>query len=144
MNDPVIREVTIDAPVSRVLEVVADLENTDRWANEAKAARVQAHDDRGRPTRIVVTLGALRFTTDATYDVSYGDDTITLTCVDARLIRESTITYTARDEGDGRTRLEMSSSMEVTVPGIPRRGLARAMASSAEKNLTSIRKDAER
>ncbi|MEJ2886233.1 SRPBCC family protein [Actinomycetospora aeridis] len=137
-----IRDVTIDAPVARVLEVVADLENTDRWANEAKSAKVKSHDDQGRPTRIVVTLGALTFTTDATYDVSYGDNSITLSCVDARLIRESTIAYTAHDEG-ARTRLEMSSTMEVTVKGVPRWGLQRAMGSSAEKNLASIKKDAE-
>lgn len=143
MSEPVIREVTVDAPVSRVLEVVCDLENTDRWANEAKSAEIQGRDDQGRPTRIVVTLGALRFTTTATYDVSYGANTVTLTCVDASLIRESTIAYTAHDEGDGRTRLVMSSTMEVTVPGIPRWGLDRAMGSSAEKNLASIRKDAE-
>lgn len=134
---------TIDAPASRVLEVVSELENTDRWANEAKAAKVQAHDDRGRPTRIVVTLGALRFTSDSTYDVSYGENTVTLTCVEGRLIEESTIRYTAHDEGDGRTRLEMASTMEVTVPGIPRWGLDRTMGSSAEKNLASIKKDAE-
>ncbi|GLZ46224.1 hypothetical protein Acsp06_24090 [Actinomycetospora sp. NBRC 106375] len=144
MSTPVVREVTIDTPVSRVIEVISDLENTDRWANEAKSAVVKAKDDQGRPTRIVVTLGALTFTTDATYEVAYTDTSVTLTCVDARLIRESTITYTARDEGDDRTRLEMASVMEVTVPGIPRWGLDRAMGSSAEKNLQSIRKDAER
>ncbi|GAA4805224.1 hypothetical protein GCM10023200_48260 [Actinomycetospora chlora] len=143
MSKPVVREVTIDAPVPRVIEVISDLENTDRWANEAKSAKVQAHDDQGRPTRIVVTLGALSFTTDSTYEVTYGENTVTLTCVEARLIKESTITYTAHDEGDGTTRLEMASTMEVTVKGVPRWGLDRAMGSSAEKNLQSIKKDAE-
>lgn len=143
MSAPVTRSVEIDAPVSRVIEVISDLENTDRWANEAKSAKVREKDDRGRPTRIVVTLGALRFTTDATYDVTYTDTSVTLSCVDARLIRESTIAYTADDLGSDRTRLEMASTMEVTVPGIPRWGLDRAMRSSAEKNLASIRKDAE-
>ena len=142
MSEPVIRSVEIEAPVPRVIEVISDLENPDRWANEAKSAKVRAHDDRGRPTRIVVTLGALRFTTDATYEVTYTDTSVTLTCVDARLIRESTIRYTADDLG-GRTRLEMSSTMEVTVKGVPRWGLERAMGSSAEKNLASIKKDAE-
>ena len=33
--------------------------------------------------------------------------------------------------------------MEVTVKGVPRWGLERAMGSSAEKNLQSIKKDAE-
>lgn len=137
-----VREVTINAPVEKVLEAVQDLENTDRWASEAKAASIRSRDDQGRPTRIVVTLGALRFTTDATYEVTYGDGSVTLTCVDARLIRESTIAYTAHDEGGGRTRLVMSSTMEVSVR-VPRWGLDRAMGSSAEKNLASIKKDAE-
>ncbi|MEJ2860851.1 SRPBCC family protein [Actinomycetospora flava] len=143
MSAPVTRTVEIDAPVARVIEVISDLENTDRWANEAKSAKVKAHDDQGRPTRIVVTLGALKFTTDATYDVTYTDNSVTLTCVDARLIRESTIAYTAHDLGGDRTRLEMASTMEVTVKGVPRWGLERAMGSSAEKNLASIKKDAE-
>jgi uncharacterized membrane protein len=143
VSTPVVREVTIDAPVPRVIEVISDLENTDRWANEAKSAKVQAHDDQGRPTRIAVTLGALKFTTTATYDVTYGDGTVTLTCVDGKLIKESTIAYTARDLGEGRTQVEMTSTMEVTVRGVPRWGLERAMGSSAEKNLESIKKDAE-
>jgi Polyketide cyclase / dehydrase and lipid transport len=143
VSTPVVREVTIDAPVPRVIEVISDLENTDRWANEAKSAKVQAHDDQGRPTRIAVTLGALKFTTTATYDVTYGDGTVTLTCVGGKLIKESTIAYAARDVGEGRTQLEMTSTMEVTVRGVPRWGLERAMGSSAEKNLQSIKKDAE-
>ncbi|GAA4732249.1 hypothetical protein GCM10023199_06480 [Actinomycetospora chibensis] len=133
----------IAAPVPRVIEVISDLENTDRWANEAKQAKVQEHDEQGRPTTIAVTLGALTFTTTATYTVAYTDSSVTLTCVDAKLIRESTIAYTASDAGDGNTHLEMASTMEVTVKGVPRWGLERAMGSSAEKNLQSIKKDAE-
>jgi Polyketide cyclase / dehydrase and lipid transport len=143
VSEPVTRSVTVHAPLPRVMEVISDLENTDRWANEAKAAKVQAHDEQGRPSRIAVTLGAIGFTTTAVYDVTYTDTSVTLTCVDASLIRESTITYTAHDEGDGRTRVEMASTMEVTVPGVPRWGLDRAMRSSADKNLESIRRDAE-
>jgi hypothetical protein len=135
--------VEIAAPVPRVIEVISDLENTDRWANEAKQAKVQEHDEQGRPTTIAVTLGALTFTTTATYTVAYTDSSVTLTCVDAKLIRESTIAYTASDAGDGNTHLEMASTMEVTVKGVPRWGLDRAMGSSAEKNLQSIKKDAE-
>ncbi|MDD7923640.1 SRPBCC family protein [Actinomycetospora chibensis] len=143
MSAPVTRTVEIAAPVPRVIEVISDLENTDRWANEAKQAKVQEHDEQGRPTTIAVTLGALTFTTTATYTVAYTDSSVTLTCVDAKLIRESTIAYTASDAGDGNTHLEMASTMEVTVKGVPRWGLERAMGSSAEKNLQSIKKDAE-
>jgi hypothetical protein len=143
VSAPVTRTVEIAAPVPRVIEVISDLENTDRWANEAKQAKVQEHDEQGRPTRIAVTLGALTFTTTATYTVAYTDSSVTLTCVDAKLIRESTIAYTATDAGDGNTHLEMASTMEVTVKGVPRWGLERAMGSSAEKNLQSIKKDAE-
>ncbi len=143
MSAPVTRTVEIAAPVPRVIEVISDLENTDRWANEAKEAKVQEHDEQGRPIRIAVTLGALTFTTTAIYSVAYTDTSVTLTCVDAKLIRESTIAYTASDAGDGKAHLEMASTMEVTVKGVPRWGLERAMGSSAEKNLQSIKKDAE-
>jgi len=142
MADPVRNSITINAPAQRVLEVVSDLENTDRWANEAKSADVVARDDTGRPQRIRVVLGAIGFTDTSVYDVTYGDDSITLTCVEGQLVKESTIAYTAREQGDGTTHLDMSSTMEVTVP-VPKWGLKRAMHSSADKNLTSIKKDAE-
>ncbi|PVZ07725.1 SRPBCC family protein [Actinomycetospora cinnamomea] len=142
MSKPVTRSIEIDAPVSRVVEVISDLENTDRWANEAKSARVTEHDEHGRPAKIDVTLGAIGFTTTSTYAVSYTDDAITLTCVAGKLIEESTIAYRIHSRGDGGSRVEMSSTMEVTVP-VPRWGLERAMGSSAEKNLASIKKDAE-
>ena len=119
------------------------LESTRASANEAKSAKIQEHDDQGRPIRIAVTLGALKFTTTATYEVTYTDTSVTLTCVDGKLIKESAIAYTARDLGDGNTHLEMASTMEVSVKGVPRWGLERAMGSSAEKNLQSIKKDAE-
>lgn len=142
MAEPVETSVTIDAPASRVMEVISDLEKPERWANEAKSAEVQSHDDGGRPTRIVVTLGAIGFTTAATYDVTYGEDTVTMHCVDASLIRESTIVYTVHAESDERTRLDMAVTMEVTVP-VPQWGLRQAMRSSQDKNLAGVRKDAE-
>lgn len=142
MAEPVETSVTIDAPVSRVLEVVSDLENPRRWANEAQSADVKSHDDQGRPTRIVVTLGAIGFSTAATYDVVYEDAAITMTCVDASLIRESTIVYRFVDEGEGRTRLSQSVTMEVTVP-VPQWGLRRAMRASQDKNLQAVKADAE-
>lgn len=142
MSEPVHESVTVAASSSRVLEVLSDLENTDRWANEARGAEVTGYDEDGRPRSIVVTLGAIGFTTTATYDVTYTDTSITLTCVDASLIRESTIVYTVHDDGDGTTRVDMASTMRVTVP-VPRWGLERAMRSSMRKNLESVRKDAE-
>jgi len=74
--------------------------------------------------------------------VSYTDESVTLTFVAGKLIEESTIAYRVQDLGDGRSRVDMSSTMEVNVP-VPQWGLQRAMGSSAEKNLASIKKDAE-
>lgn len=142
MAEPVTESVTIQAPVDRVIEMVSHLENTDRWANEARSAEVQEKGDDGRPTRIKVTLGAIGFTTTATYAVTYTPTSVTLDCVEAGLIRESRIAYTASDRGDGTTDLQMSSSMVVTVP-VPQWGLTRAMRTSARKNLESIRRDSE-
>jgi carbon monoxide dehydrogenase subunit G len=142
VSKPVTRSIEIAAPVSRVMEVISDLENTDRWANEAKSAEVTGHDAQGRPSKIDVTLGAVGFTTTSTYAVSYTDESVILTFVAGRLIEESTIAYRVQDLGDGRSRVDMSTTMEVNVP-VPRWGLERAMGSSAEKNLASIRKDAE-
>jgi len=142
VSKPVTRSIEIAAPVSRVMEVISDLENTDRWANEAKSARVTEHDAQGRPSKIDVTLGAIGFTTTSTYAVSYTDDAVTLTFVAGKLIEESTIAYRVHDLGDGRSRVDMSSTMQVNVP-VPRWGLDRAMGSSAEKNLASIKRDAE-
>jgi carbon monoxide dehydrogenase subunit G len=143
MAGPVKESVSIHAPVATVIDVVSDLENTDRWANEAKSAEVLAHDDAGRPARIKVTLGAIGFRTAATYDVAYTDTSVTLTCSDdgGRLIRSSVITYEAAESGEG-TELTMTSTMDVTVP-VPEWGLERAMHSSARKNLASVKKDAE-
>ena len=142
MTEPVTNSIDITASVPRVIEVISDLENTDRWANEARSADVVGRDDHGRPAQVKVTLGAIGFTTTATYDVAYTDSSVTLTCVDGSLIRESVIAYTATDAGNGTTHVEMSSTMEVTVP-VPQWGLTRAMKRSGAKNLESVRSDAE-
>lgn len=142
MPEPVRNSVTIAAPVSTVIEVVSDLENTSRWANEAKEARILEKDDQGRPAKVRVVLGAIGFTDTSVYEVAYTDTSVTLTCVEGKLIKESVIGYVAHDEGDGTTRLDMSSTMEVNVP-VPKWGLKKAMHSSADKNLASIKADAE-
>lgn len=142
MSEPVTVSETIHAPVPRVIELVSDVEDTDRWANEAQSAEVLERNSEGRPSRLTVTLGAIGFTTTATYTVAYTENTVTMTCVDASLIKDSVIGYTATDQGDGTTLLEMSTTMDVTVP-VPRWGLDAAMRRSAEKNLAAVRKDAE-
>lgn len=142
MAGPVKESIAVAAPVATVLDVVADLENTDRWANEAKSAEVVERDGESRPTRIVVTLGALGFSTTATFAVAYTAGSVTLTCVEGPLISESTIVYEAAESGTG-TELTMTATMQVTVP-VPGWGLERAMSRSARKNLASVRKDAER
>lgn len=142
MSEPVRSSITIQAPVARVMELVSDLEDPDRWADEAQSAEVIERGDDGRPARIIVTLGAMGFTTTATYTVAYTETSVTLECVDASLIEQSTIVYEATDQGDGRTLLEMSTTMEVTVP-VPHWGLEHAVRRSSEKNLESVRKDAE-
>lgn len=141
MAGPVKESISVAASVPTVLGVVADLENTDRWANEARSAEVVEHGADGRPARIVVTLGAIGFTTTATYEVAYTDTSVTLTCVAGKLISASTIEYEAAESGEG-TQLTMTSTMEVTVP-VPEWGLERAMSRSARKNLESVKKDAE-
>jgi carbon monoxide dehydrogenase subunit G len=143
MAGPVKETVSIHAPVATVLDVVSDLENTDRWANEAKSAEILARDEGGRPAQIKVTLGAVGFRTAATYDVAYTDSSVTLTCSGdgGRLISSSVIEYEAAESGEG-TELTMTSTMDVTVP-VPDWGLERAMHSSARKNLASVKKDAE-
>lgn len=142
MSEPVTESITIQAPVARVMELVSDLEDTDRWANEAQSAEVIERGEDGRPSKIIVTLGAIGFSTKATYTVSYTDTSVTLICVDGSLISESTIRYEATDQGDDTTVLEMSTTMEVTVP-VPQWGLQQAMSRSSSKNLESVKKDAE-
>ena len=142
MADPIRHSVTISAPVGKVIEVVSDLENTDRWANEAKEAKILEKDDEGRPAKMQVTLGAIGFTDTSVYDVTYTDHSVTLTCVEGKLIKDSVIEYQATDQGDGTTNLEMVATMEVVVP-VPQWGLEQAMGSSSKKNLESIKKDAE-
>ncbi|HEY2221558.1 MAG TPA: SRPBCC family protein [Actinomycetospora sp.] len=144
MAGPVKETIAIAAPVPIVIGIVADLENPDRWANEAKGADVRAHDAEGRVSSIKVTLGAVGFTTSATYDVAYTDSSVTLTCSGdgGRLISSSVIAYEAAESGEG-TELTMTSTMEVTVP-VPDWGLERAMKRSAHKNLASVKADAER
>ncbi|MFC5065224.1 SRPBCC family protein [Actinomycetospora atypica] len=133
--------ISIAAPVARVIEVVSDLGNTDRWANEAKGAEILERGADGRPSKIKVTLGAIGFSTTASYDVTYTDSTVSIKGVDGKLIENSTIDYEAVESGAG-TELTMTSVMDVTVP-VPQWGLERAMSRSARKNLQSVKKDAE-
>ena len=78
MAGPVKESISIAAPVARVIDVVSDLGNTDRWANEAKGAEILENGADGRPSKIRVTLGAVGFSTTADYDVTYTDTSVSI------------------------------------------------------------------
>src|SRR3954470_12017170 len=122
MADESTQSLTIPAPASDVLGVIADFDAYPEWADSITAATVLTHDDEGRPEQVRFTLdaGPIKDTYVLAYD--WVDDGVTWDLVSGQMQRgqrgryrlegsekETTVTYT------------LSVDLAVPMPGMIKR-----------------------
>ena len=103
----------INAPITRVFEVAADVEGSPRWQPEIKRAEVLERDGDGRQVLVrtesdakVRTLGAtLRFTYDEPVGLNWRQEEGDLKSVEG--------SWEFEDLGDGRTRATYSMTVDL-------------------------------
>ena len=103
----------IDAPIERVYEVAADIENSPVWQPEIKEARVLKRDSDGNQVLVAMKTDAkvrtldseLRFTYDAPIGLRWTQEEGDLKSVDGA--------WELEDLGDGRTRATYSMTVDL-------------------------------
>jgi uncharacterized membrane protein len=119
MADSTESRIQIDAPVDKVMAVIADLESYPEWNAEMKTVEVESRDRAGRPldVRFVIDASALRDDYVLRYDW-VGDTEVRWTLVRASMLEAMDGSYRLRDRGDGTTDVIYRLAVDLKIPMI--------------------------
>jgi uncharacterized protein YndB with AHSA1/START domain len=120
-------EITIDAPLPRVFDVLVDFERYPEWVADLKHASVVATDDEGRSTEVEFRAAAMGRSTTYRLGYDYADapNRLGWFLVEGDLERELDGNYHLEegDGGEGTTKVtyELSIDLIVPIPGFVKR-----------------------
>jgi carbon monoxide dehydrogenase subunit G len=138
MGDQTTGEIVISAAPAEIMAVIADFDAYPDWATGVKQTEVVADGADGRAERV-------RFVLDATpirdeYVLAYiwdGDDSVTWTLAEGRMIKAMDGAYLLHDNGDGSTRVTYKLVVDVAIPliGLLKRKAEKVIIDTALKGL---------
>jgi ribosome-associated toxin RatA of RatAB toxin-antitoxin module len=142
MADTGTGSITIAAPKSDVMAVIADLERYPEWSGSIKEVSVVASGSGGRPStaRFELDAGVLRDTYVLGYEW-HGDDSVTWTLVESKIMKSQDGSYTLV-ENDDQTEVTYELAVELSIPmlGMLKRKAQKAIIDTA---LTELKKRVE-
>lgn len=143
MGDSVREQMTIDAPVAEVMEVLLAIERYPEWARDLKAADVVARDDQGRVTEASFRAAGFGYSTSYTlaYDHSVpGRLAWVLTEGDVTRKLDGHYELSAADGGGTDVVYELEAELVLPLPGFVKRRTAHKITHTA---LTELKERVE-
>ena len=117
MAEQTTSSIVIDAEPAAVMAVISDFDAYPDWAQGVKKADVVADGGDGRPEQVYFELDAspIKDAYTLRYDW-HGDDSVTWTLVEGKMLRALDGAYTLRDLGGGRTEVTYRLALDVSIP----------------------------
>ncbi len=109
--------IVVDAPPAEVMAVIADFPAYPQWAKGVNVAEVTAETAEGRAERVYFELDVAPIKDQYTLAyVWHGDDEVTWTLVEGRMLKALDGVYALRDLGNGSTEVTYSLALDVNIP----------------------------
>jgi uncharacterized membrane protein len=141
MADESTQSITIAAPASDVLGVIADFPAYPEWADSITAAQVLTHDDEGRPEQVRFNLDAGPIKDNYVLAYDWQDDGVTWDLVSGQMQRSQRGRYRLADAGEGtEVTYTLSVDLAVPLPGLLKR---RAEKRIMDQALTGLKRRVE-
>ena len=139
MADQTSSTISIAAPPSRIMAVIADFPAYPDWAQGMRRAEVQETfpDGRAKDVLFEIAEGPIKDTYTLTYDW-HGDESVDWTLVQGKMLRKLNGTYTLVPKGaDGPTEVTYQLEAELNMPmiGMLRRKAEKVIIDAALKGL---------
>jgi uncharacterized membrane protein len=129
--------ITIDAPVDRVLEVIADIDSYPEWTGQIKSAEVVETGADGRPkqARFVMDAGVLK--DEYTLEYDWSDTGVDWKLVGKSSVQKSQVGSYALADAGGRTEVTYKLAVDISMPmlGMFKRKAEKMIMDSALKEL---------
>ena len=138
MAEQTTSSITVDAPASAVMDVIADFDAYPQWAQGVKRADVVKDGPAGRPAEVYFELDASPIKDQYTlaYDWN-GDRSVDWTLVEGKMLKAMDGTYELEDRGDGSTEVTYRLAVDISIPmiGMLKRKAEKVIIDTALKGL---------
>jgi carbon monoxide dehydrogenase subunit G len=138
MGEQTTGDIAIAAEPAEIMAVIADFDAYPEWATGVKETEVVAEGSGGRAEQVRFVLDAtpIRDEYVLAYDWS-GDDSVTWTLAEGRMIKAMDGAYLLEDNGDGTTRVTYKLAVDVAIPliGLLKRKAEKVIIDTALKGL---------
>ncbi|NEE01798.1 SRPBCC family protein [Phytoactinopolyspora halotolerans] len=130
--------ITVDAPASAVMAVIADLEAYPEWTTSVRRVDVLGTHPDGRPSqgRFVLDAGPIKDTYTLAYEW-HGDDEVRWSLVEGSLIKALEGSYRLDEAAAGKTEVTYQLTVDVAIPmlGLMKRKAEKVIIDTALKEL---------
>ncbi|HEX3930692.1 MAG TPA: SRPBCC family protein [Nocardioides sp.] len=117
MADQTTSSIVIDASPSEVMAVIADFSSYPTWAKGVTTADVLSAGGDGRAEQVFFKLDVSPIKDEYTLAYEWsGDDEVTWTLVEGKMLRALDGAYVLADQGDGTTDVTYRLALDVSIP----------------------------
>ena len=120
MAEQTTSSIVVDAAPADVMAVIADFGSYPQWAKGVKVADVVSsygpeQDGRAEQVFFALDVSPIKDEYTLAYEWS-GDDEVTWTLVEGKMLRSLDGAYVLRDQGDGTTEVTYRLALDVSIP----------------------------
>ena len=117
MDEQTSSSIVIDAPPAAVMDVIADFAAYPEWAKGVKQATVRAEGAGGRAQEVFFSLDVAPIKDEYTLAYEWnGDQEVTWTLVEGKMLRALDGAYVLRELGGGSTEVTYRLALDVSIP----------------------------
>lgn len=118
MAEQTTSSIVIEAPPSVIMDVIADFESYPAWAKGVQTAEiVEGGGPDGRALQVYFELDVPPIKDDYTLSyVWHGDERVTWTLVEGKMLRALDGVYSLHDRGEGSTEVTYRLALDVRIP----------------------------
>ncbi|AOW92851.1 cyclase [Rhodococcus sp. WMMA185] len=133
------RSIRIEAPPSRVMDVIADFDAYPAWVSAAKSVEVVESRDDGRAARVrfMLDAGMVKDTYVLQYDWAPDGKSVSWELVSGEIQKSQFGTYALEETADGGTIVTYELTVDLTIPmiGLFKRKAEKVITDTALKEL---------
>ncbi|OZC64310.1 cyclase [Rhodococcus sp. 15-725-2-2b] len=132
------RSIVVEAPPSRVMDVIADFDAYPTWVSAAKSVEVLEVDEDGRGKRVkfVLDAGMVKDTYELEYDWAADGSSVSWNLVSGEMQKSQNGSYTLKETGGGTdVTYELTVDLNIPMIGLFKRKAEKVITDTALKEL---------
>ncbi|NIL85618.1 hypothetical protein RhoFasGS6_03011 [Rhodococcus fascians] len=132
------RSIGVEAPPSRVMDVIADFDAYPTWVSAAKSVEVLevGADGRGKRVKFVLDAGMVKDTYELEYDWAADGNSVSWNLVSGEMQKSQNGSYSLRETGNGTdVTYELTVDLNIPMIGLFKRKAEKVITDTALKEL---------